>query len=52
MKKKSKIYQVNIPSSKPIFTNSLKVKRQLEKNAQKVIEEMPWKVYWDNDKAE
>jgi hypothetical protein len=47
MVKKEKIYQVNIISQKPVFTNSLKIKRELEKNAKKVIEGMAWKVYWD-----
>ena len=48
--KQKKIYQVNMISEKPVFTNSLKIKRQLEKNAKKVFEEMAWKVSWDNSK--
>lgn len=51
MKKKQKLYQVNILSSKPVFTNSLKVKRQLEANAKKVIQEMAWRVSWDETRA-
>jgi tRNA U54 and U55 pseudouridine synthase Pus10 len=46
-KSKTKMYRVNVISQMPVFTNSLKVKRQLEKNAKKVFEETAFKVSWN-----
>lgn len=40
-------YQVNIPSQKPVFTNSKKIKKQLEENSKKVMEEIGIRVSWD-----
>lgn len=45
-----KTYRVNILTNKPVFTNSLKIKRQLEANAKKVFEDTAIRVWWDKSK--
>lgn len=44
-----KYYQVDIPSQKPVFTNSKKIKKQLEENAKKFMEENAIRVSWDEN---